>query len=354
VTPPGPAEAGLRLRIADPLAEHDAAATAARLPGAGIFHTQAWARTLDAAYGFRTRLFLAETAGGALAAAAAVTAVQNWPRGLRGVSQPFADECPIVHRDTAARDFLYRAVGRHAVTSGWRHWELRGAGAPPGTAAATVFHGHEFPLDSADRDCPAAAAPCVHRAVRLAMRAGVSVALDAGESALRRFHSLYCRTRRRHGAPPAPWAFFAALGRELISPGHGFVALATRGGEDLAGAVFLLHEGRAHYKYGASDPERHHLRPNHLVMARSAAWCARQGCTTLDLGRTSLGAAGLRRYKLSWGAAERPVTYTRLHSRSGRQLHAADPAGAWPSTVLRRLPLPLLRALGAWLHPRFT
>lgn len=351
---PDPAERGLRLRISDPLVEPEKAAEVERLPEAGIFHSAAWARALHRAYGFHTRIFLAEDAGGAIAAAVPVTPVHNWPLGPRAISQPFSDECPLLGRDDPDREFLYRAIGTYAGSRGWRHWELRGAGAPAGVATATRFHGHIVALDPMDRDFPARAAPSVHRAVRQAVRAGVAVEIADDEPALRRFHALYCRTRRRHGAPPAPWTFFAALGRELINAGHGIVALATRGGEDLAGAVFLLQGRRAHYKYGASDPARHHLRPNHLVMARAAAWCARQGCTVLDLGRTSLGAEGLRRYKFSWGADEHPVTYTRLQPATGRHLSAPDRAGAWPAHVFRRLPLPLLRKIGAVFHPRFT
>jgi hypothetical protein len=241
----------------------------------------------------------------------------------------------------------------HARRRGWRHWELRGAGAPAGTRAATMFHGHHLDLDPAD-ECPAAAAPAVHRAVRQAIRAGVTVEFGAGEYLLRRFHALYVRTRRRHGSPPAPWRFFAALHSAVLAGGHGFVAVAVRGGKDLASAVFLLSGAQATYKYGASDPENHHLRPNHLVMARAAARCARSGCTRLDLGRTSLGAAGLRRYKLSWGATERPIAYTRLDAATGRALRAPDHAGGRAAAVLRFLPSPFLRALGAALHPHLA
>ena len=351
---PGTLDDGFRLRISDPLNDQTTAAAVQRLPEAGIFHSAAWARALHTGYGFRTRLFLAETSTGGIGAAVPVTPVYNWPFGARSVSQPFSDECPILGRDAPARHFLYESIGTHAGRQGWRHWELRGAGAPESAIPATRFHGHEVALNPADLPCPAQAAPSVHRAVRQAVRAGVTIEISTDERALRRFHTLYCRTRLRHGAPPAPWTFFAAIGRELIEAGRGIVALATRSGEDLAGAVFLIHGHRAHYKYGASNPERHHHRPNHLVMARAAAWCARQGCTDLDLGRTSLGADGLRRYKLSWGAAEHPITYTRLQPRTGRHLSAPDRAGAWQANVFRRLPLPLLRAIGAVLHPRFT
>ncbi len=347
-----PAHAGaLRLRVADPRRDHDAVQAATALPGAGIFHTAAWARSLHAAYGFRTHLLLAEDAAGAVAAAVPVTPIRAWLRGARAVSQPMADQCALLARDSAARDFLHSAALALARSRGWRHWELRGAGAPPGTSPATIYHGHLVPLDPANSDCPAAAAPSVHRAVRQAVRAGVEVEFGESENFLRRFHALYARTRQRHGAPPAPWRFFEALRRELLVPGHGVVVLAARDGEDLAGGVFLISGRNGLYKYGASEPSRHHLRPNHLVMARAADWCARRGCTALDLGRTSLGAEGLRRYKLSWGATERVITYTRIRSADGRALLARDRAGRWPAPLLRRLPPPLLRALGAIFHP---
>lgn len=351
---PAPAAAVLRLRVADPLLEPEAADAAATLPGAGIFHTAAWARVLHAAYGFRPRVLVAQDVAGVMRAAVPLTVLRPWPRRPRAVTQPFADECALLARDGASREFLHAAVLDHARRSGWLHWELRGAGAPAGTPSSTTYHGHQLTLHAASARCPAEAEPAVHRCVRQAERAGVTVEFGHDERFLRRFHALYVRTRRRHGAPPAPWRFFSALRSAVLATGHGFAAIAARGGEDLAAAVFLLSGERALYKYGASDPERHHLRPNHLVMARAAAHCARCGCSVLDLGRTSIGAEGLRRYKLSWGAAERRIDYTRLELSSGRALRAPDRARGRAAALLRLLPSPLFRALGAALHPHLA
>ena len=348
---PAPA---LRLRVADPLREPEAADAAGTLPGAGIFHTAAWARTLHSAYGFSPRILLAEDSSGAALAAVPVTEVRGWPRRPRAVSQPFADECALLARTPEARSFLYAAALDHARRAGWRTWELRGGSAPLNLAPTTTFHGHDLELDPAAPGCPSGAAPAVHRAVRNAMRAGVTVEFGTDEDLLRRFHGLYLKTRRRHGSPPAPWRFFSALRSALLVRGNGFAVVATRGGEDLAGAIFLFAGSRAVFKYGASDPTRHHLRANQLVMARAAARCARSGCVTLDLGRTSLGAEGLRRYKLSWGATERTIAYTRLAPLSGRALPAPDRARSRAAALLRHLPSPLFRALGAALHPHLA
>lgn len=351
----GPANVGrLHLRTVDPEHDHATATAAESLPGATVFHSAAWCRLLHDCYGFRTRLFVAEADDGRVLAAVPVTELPCWPRGARGVSLPFADFCPMVHGRAEARDFLHSAIARHALERGWRHWELRGDGAPEGASPSTLFHGHVLRLDHSDGDFPPAAVPSVRRAVRKAVNSRVSIEISRDEAALRRFHELYCRTRRRHGTPPAPWRFLAAVGRELITPGQGFVALARRGGVDLAGAVFLRHGPRALYKYGASDPDNHSFRPNHLLMARSVARLVREGCVELHLGRTSLGAEGLRRYKLSWGAVEHIISYTRLDPVGGRFLSAPDRTRTWPTRFFRRLPTPLLRAVGAILHPRLA
>ena len=348
---PSPA---LCLRVADPLQEPAAADAASTLPGASIFHTAAWASTLHSAYGFSPRILLAEDPSGAVHAAVPVTEVRGWPRRPHAVSQPFADECALLARTPEARNFLHTAALDHARRAGWRTWELRGGGAPANIAPTTTFHGHDLELDPIAPDCPAGAAPAVHRAVRQAVRAGVTTEFGVHEDLLRRFHRLYLRTRLRHGAPPAPWRFFSALRSTLLARGNGFVVVATRGGEDLAGAVFLFAGSRAVFKYGASDPAHHHLRANQLVMARAAARCARSGCVTLDLGRTSLGAEGLRRYKLSWGATERTIAYTRLEPRSGRILPTPDRSRSRAAGLFRHLPLPLFRAVGAALHPHLA
>ena len=99
----------------------------------------------------------------------------------------------------------------------------------------------------------------------------------------------------------------------MIRDGAGFISLAYHGKTKpaIAAAVFLRFGRSAVYKFGASDENDWHLRPNNLVMWEGIKHLAESGAQHLHFGRTSPGQDGLRRFKLSWGSAEESIQYTR-------------------------------------------
>ena len=75
--------------------------------------------------------------------------------------------------------------------------------------------------------------------------------------------------------------------------------------------------GRAIYKYGASDETFQDLRGGNLVMwAAIKNFVRAGGAKHLDLGRTSLGNEGLRKFKLGWGAREEKIEYVKYDLRA--------------------------------------
>jgi lipid II:glycine glycyltransferase (peptidoglycan interpeptide bridge formation enzyme) len=192
--------------------------------------------------------------------------------------------------------------------------------------------------------------PSVRQAVRKAVRNGVSAEYARGEPAMAEFYRLHCKTRLRHGSPPPPYRFFESIHRHIIAPGKGWLVLARKDGEAIAGAVFLLHGERAIFKFGASDEEHLRLRPNNLVMWEAMVCLADAGMTSLDLGRTSMSNEGLRRFKLSLGGTERTIEYLRFDLRRNAYVTAPDRSSAAYNRYLGRLPAPLFRALGAAIY----
>jgi len=85
-------------------------------------------------------------------------------------------------------------------------------------------------------------------------------------------------------------------------------------------------------------------------MWRAIQWYAHHGYQSLDFGRTSTTAAGLRRFKLSWGADERRIDYLRCDCRQNRFISEQDKAFGWYNSTMTRMPLLLLRILGAALY----
>jgi aspartyl/asparaginyl beta-hydroxylase (cupin superfamily) len=67
----------------------------------------------------------------------------------------------------------------------------------------------------------------------------------------------------------------------------------------------------------------------------------------LDFGRTSFTNNGLRRFKLSWNAEERPIDYFRYNVKTRAVIPTPDKAAEGLHTrVFRSLPQPLTRLIG--------
>lgn len=325
------------------------------LPGCSFFHGQAWARVLKRTYGHRPcYVLIGGDEESSLARAKTLVPlmeVRSFLTGCRGVGLPFTDECPPLGetQDALANtDLLEMARSR-----GWRSLEFRG-GLPPAPDAtpSLTFFGHRLCFAGRSPEVVfEACEPSVRRAVRKARQGGLRVELSHTLEAVNEFYGLHMQTRRKHGVPPQPFCFFRHIHQEIIAKRQGFVALARQENVPVAAAVFFHLGKRAIYKFGASDERRQELRGNNLVMWEAISWFASQGFEWLQFGRTSASNAGLRRFKLGWGADEETVSYYCLDLRSRRWTTATDRASGWHNHFFRLLPSLLNRAVGAMLYP---
>jgi hypothetical protein len=189
------------------------------------------------------------------------------------------------------------------------------------------------------------------RNIKKATASGIKVEILETEKALDEFCRLNQITRRDHGLPPQPHSFFKAVHEHVISKGHGFVALALHDATVIAANVYFHFGTSAVYKYGASDKQHQHLRPNNLVMWEAIQWYVRNGFERLSFGRTDLHHTGLRQFKTSWGAIEDSISYhkydfakTRFLSNGHAKSHSLS------NLVLHHTPLPILQAVGSLLY----
>lgn len=339
------------ISLLDPLATPEWDARVADFPGATIFHSAAWARTLQHAYGFRPEYHvLRGTAGDS--AILPLMEVDSWLTGRRGVGLPFTDACPPLGTRPDELRLLLESAERRGTSLGWQHLEIRGqpedADRSPSPTATHV--GHRLALSDNLTLLWDGLDPATRRAVRRAREQGVEVTLSTALADLAAFYTLLGATRRRHGLPPQPWSFFARVHDHLIAAGHGHVWLARHGGEPIAGAVFLTFGDHVVYKWGASLEQRQHLRGNNLVMWEAIAWHAQHGFVGFDFGRTASSNEGLRRFKRGWGAVEHPLTYLRVDLRTGERIVSPDRAAGWPTTLFRHAPPVVARWVGALLY----
>lgn len=316
-----------------------------------VFHGSTWARVLSDTYGHTPRYFC-RFAGGRLAQLLAVMEVTSPLTGRRGVSLPFADFCPPLSSNGEDLHPLYEFAARHGRERNWRYLECRGTGKQMCADAcpSLTFFGHVICLKDGEEWLFRRMDAAVRRAVRRAQQHGLTVEFCNSFESIGIYYALHCQTRRRHGVPPQPFRFFENLQRHVIGPGRGFVVVARAENRPIAAAVFL-HEGRhALYKFGASELEYQHLRPNNLLMWEAMKHYSNKGFTDLHLGRTSLHNEGLRRFKLGFAAAEERIEYTKHELRRDAFLTDVDRASGPLNNVFRRLPPSLLSLAGRLLY----
>jgi len=194
----------------------------------------------------------------------------------------------------------------------------------------------------------------VRRGIRKAEQAGVKMEFGSTAESMQIFFGLHRRSRRRHGLPPQPVEFFENIVRHVFQPGHGFVAIARHEGRPIAAAVFFRTGHLGLYKFGASDYEFQHLRPNNLLMWEAIKHCAATGLSELHLGRTSLFNDGLRHFKLGFGAVEETIEYAKYDFRRNGFVSDVDRSEGPLNAMFRCLPMPLLTQAGRLLYPHLS
>jgi hypothetical protein len=275
--------------------------------------------------------------------------------GTRGVSLPFTDFCALLFFRDCDPGVILENLCAFAQIRDWKWFEIRGklgSNLPP--QSSLTFYGHSLDLRGGADTLFANFSACVRRAIRRAEQSGLTVNLSTSKAAVHDFYRLHVSTRRRHGLPPQPFAFFRNIHREVIEPGWGFTVLAKRASKPVAGAIFFCTATKAVFKFGASEERYWSLRPNNLVMWRAIQELTRRDIAMLHLGRTTRGDEGLRRFKLGWGAVEEPINYFRFSVTSNAWAMRADNALGIHNSLFKRLPLLVNRLIGAAIYPHLN
>jgi hypothetical protein len=341
-------------RIVDPTAESDWDGKLLQFSGCTVFHSSAWARVLKESYGLRAGYILAEQ-GGTLCGVLPLMEADNWPKGRRGVSLPFTDECATLARESRFHKELVAVAKEEGGRRGWKYLELRGCpGLSQEVQPSLSFYGHDLDVEPDERQMFKRLDDSVQRAIRKATREGLKVEIATHLDAVQTFYGLHVRTRRKHGVPPQSIDFFESIHRHVLESGQGFVVIARRVGKAIAAAVFFHFGGKAIYKFGASDDRFREFRGNNLVMWEGIRCLAKQGVGSLNFGRTVLANEGLRRFKLSWGASESRISYCKYDFKRGGFVKDRDRAWGWQTRVFQLLPTAIFRRAGALLYPRLA
>lgn len=318
-----------------------------------VFHHPAWIGLLREQYGYASHALVALDDAGEPAAGLPICRVSSRLTGTRLVALPFSDLCaPLSTGDRGADDALCAALLVHPGNEGL-DLEVRGElrGAPDGSRGARFLH-HVLDLAPGADAVLAAAHSQSRRGAKKAAKAGVTVRRATDAAAIDAFYRLHTATRRRQGVPVQPKSFIRRL-EGLFAEGLGHVALAEYDGAVAAAAVFVGYGRTVTYKYGASDEAHLAIRPNNAIFAETIRRACDEGLAALDFGRTDLDNPGLAAFKRNWGAQEREVHYVKLPPRGDETDAEPGAARRLASTVIKRSPPVVGRAIGAALYRHF-
>ncbi len=349
----------------------------ARHPRASVFHTPSWLEALHRTYGYQPTALTSSRGGAELVDGIPFCEVKSWISGSHLVSLPFSDHChPLLEHTedfSAFTGCLHEECGR----AGWKYVEIRlgddtNSGlCVSGSPSRTEARSNEDNSRKSEEDTARFAKcgeysfhkinlrpdlgeifsnfhkSCIQRKIQRAERESLEYETGRSESDLRKFYRLLLLTRRRHGLPPQPIAWFQNLidcfGDNLT------IRIAQEGGQPIAGILTLLHRNTLVYKYGGSDAAFHSLGAMPMLFWRAVQEGKSQGVEEFDLGRSDMDNPGLTAFKEHLGATRSKLTYLRL-GRHRFKISTADSDLRIARAIFGRMPERLAQAAGSLLY----
>lgn len=327
----------------DPLADSRWDELVARHPDASIFHTRGWLEALRRTYGYEPVVFTT-TESGPLENGLVLCCVRTW-LSRRLVSLPFSDHCQPLADAAGDLGLLCAAARAEVEQRHWRSCEIR----PRHASVACLEEGRSYLLHDLDLARPAeqilaAFHPSsTRRAIRKAEREGVQCETGSSDALLSAFYGLLRRSRRRHGVPPQPLAWFRNLRtclRDALA-----LHIASKDAVPIAALLTITYRDTLTYKYGGSDARHHRLGAMPLLFWRAIQQAQARGLRVLDLGRSDLDQPGLAAFKEHLGASRHRLTYYTF-PRAPQRAVASGPLARVARLLLARLPDPAFDFIG--------
>ncbi len=188
---------------------------------------------------------------------------------------------------------------------------------------------------------------CVQRKTQRATREDLTHEEGRSELLLTKFYRLLLMTRRRHGLPPQPLAWFrnliACLGDKVR------IRVASKEGRPIAGILTLDYKQTLVYKYGCSDERFNQLGGMQFLFWHSIQDAKRDQLSEFDMGRSDCDNPGLVTFKDRWGATRTRLVYLRYPRARFHSIREAA-QGKISRRVFACMPDSLLSATGRVLY----
>ena len=324
-------------------------------PDSSIFHTTGWLEALHRSYGYEPVVFTTTAPGQELSNGLVFCRIRSWLSGGRLVSLPFSDHCqPLLDHAETGKQLLAWLQDSH-VRERWKYIELRPqfADTCPFEANGTLAHSESYLLHILDLRPDLDTLfhrfdkSCIQRKIRRAEREQLTYEEGISEALLAKFYSLMVLTRRRHGVPPQPLAWFrnaiACLKDKIL------IRVVSKGVQPIASILTIAYKDTLVYKYGCSDAQFNNLGGNPLLFWKAIQHAKSKGITKYDLGRSEIENTGLISFKENWRAKSIPLNYLRLPAAQASNQHSGWTARL-AKNVFSRMPDSLLTVTGELLY----
>ena len=287
-----------------------------RHPLGTIYHHSLWQDVIRKTYGYKPLYYQVVDKSSNLQAAISSALVTSRFTGNRIVSFPFSDTCDPLVSDYDQLTGLLDAMESSRLDFNAQYVEIRftnRSNASLETLSTPEYHTYRLDLGRQPQELLRSFHKnCIQRAIKKANREQFDLVTGETLYDLKEFYRLHVMTRKKHGVPVQPFAFFKRLWNTLAPRDMVSLQLVRHKGVFVAGIVLLWLKKTAYYKFGASDAAFHHLRPNQWLMWKAINLAQNQGCERFDFGRATSVEKGLATYKSRWGTKTTPLNYFQL------------------------------------------
>lgn len=145
---------------------------------------------------------------------------------------------------------------------------------------------------------------CVRQQVNKAVQKGVEVRQAEDKKDLSVFYRLYSATRKRHGLPSIPFAYFEAIWNIYRPQNCVYFLLASYNRSAICSLMALKFKEKFSAEALGWDDEFRWLTPSAITFWEAIKLAKELGCQQFDFGRTALANESLIRFKRHWGTEE--------------------------------------------------
>ena len=295
-------------------------------PDASIFHTPGWLDALRRTYGYTPIAFTTSPPGHPLRDGLPFCEISSWLSGRRLVSLPFSDHCSPLVESSEQVACLLSYLRENLTREKWSYIEIRPTDSVvtgcTGFGRSKVFFLHKLDLSPCLDDIfQNFHRDCVRRKIQRAAREGLVYEEGRSVGLLSMFYQLLLITRRRHGLPAQPVAWFqsliACLGERVK------IRVASKNGQPVASILTIRCKRALVYKYGCADQRFNNLGGTQLLFWKSIQEAKECRLREFDLGRSDCDNPGLVMFKDRWGATRTELAYLRYPVEQSHSLAEA-------------------------------